>query len=110
MIICVIASSLYTEKGWQRLISSLDKVTESYGMQISIKKTKVMQIARKKKKNMKITIKDQTLEGVEDFKYLGSMLTTDGSCQTEIRKRITMGKQTFTKRKSLVTKLFKLNL
>ena len=38
------------------------------------------------------------------------MLTTDGSCQTEIRKRIVMEKQTFMKRKSLLTKTFKLNL
>ena len=34
---CVIAS---TEKGLQRLITSLDKVTESYGMKISIKRLK----------------------------------------------------------------------
>ena len=37
------------------------------------------------------------------------MLTTDGSCQTEIRKRIAMGKQAFIKRKSLLTETFKLN-
>ena len=39
------------------------------------------------------------LEEVEEFKYLGSwpMLTTDGSCQTELRKRIVMGKQAFMK-------------
>ena len=104
---CVIAS---TAKGLQKLVSSLDKVTESYGMKISIKKTKVMQITRKKKEDLKITIKDQTLEEVDEFKYLGSMLTTDGSSQTEIRKRIAMGKQAFMKRKSLLTKSFKLNL
>ena len=38
------------------------------------------------------------------------MLTTDGSCQTKIRKRIAMGKQACMKRKSLLTKTFKLNL
>ena len=51
-----------------------------------------MQIARKKKKNLNITIKDQTLEKGAEFKYLGSMLAIDGSCQTEIKKRIAMGK------------------
>ena len=69
-----------------------------------------MLIVRKKKKNLNITIKDQTLEEVEEFKYLGSMLTSDGSSQTEIRKTITTGKQAFVKRKSLLTKTFKLNL
>ena len=62
----------------------------------------------KKKKNLNITIKDKTFEELEEFKYLGSrpMLTTDESCQTEIRKRIAMGKQAFIKRKSLLTKTF----
>ena len=66
-------------------------------------------MARKKNKNLNITIKDQTLKEVEEFKYLGSMLTTDGSCQNEIRKRIAMGKQAFIKN-YLLTKTFKLYL
>ena len=65
-----------TEKDFRRLISSLDKVIESYGMKISIINTKVMQIARKKRKNLNIKIKDQTLK-VEEFKYLRRMLITD---------------------------------
>ena len=40
-----------------------------------MKKTKVMQIAQKN--NLNITIKDQTFQEVEEFKYLGSMLTTN---------------------------------
>ena len=39
-----------------------------------------MQIARKKKKNLNITMKDQMLEEVEEFKYLGNMLAIDGRC------------------------------
>ena len=50
------------------------------------------------------------LKEVEEFKYLGSILTTNESCQTEIRKRTAMGKQEFMKRKSLLTKIFKINL
>ena len=91
-------------------IKSRYRVTESYDMKINIKKTEVKLIDRKKKKNLNIATKDQTLEEVEELKYLGSMLTTDGSRQTEIRKRITTGKQAFMKRKSLLTKTFKLNL
>ena len=71
-----------------------------------------MQIAQKKKQNLNITIENQMLElRSREFKYLESMLTTGGSCQTEIRTRITIiGKQTFMKRKSQLTKTCKLNL
>ena len=44
-------------------------------MKKDMKKTKVMQIAQKN--NLNITIKDQTFQEVEEFKYLGSMLTTN---------------------------------
>ena len=67
-------------------------------MKISIKKlNKVMHITRRKTKSLNITIKDEIIEEIEAFKYLGSS-------QIEKRKRIAMGKQDFMKRKSLLTK------
>ena len=43
------------------------------------------------------------LANVECYKYLGSMLTNDGSCTREIKSRIAMAKAAFSKKKILFT-------
>ncbi|KAI5735245.1 hypothetical protein M8J77_016135 [Diaphorina citri] len=43
------------------------------------------------------------LEQVEQFRYLGGMIYTNGSCTQEIRSRISMGKTAFLKVKDLLT-------
>jgi len=47
---------------------------------------------------------------VECFKYLGSMLTNDGRCTREIKSRIALAKAAFSKKKTLFTSKFDLNL
>jgi hypothetical protein len=42
-------------------------------------------------------ISQTQLEDVECFKYLGSMLTSDGRCTCEIKCRIAMAKAAFNK-------------
>ena len=44
------------------------------------------------------------------FKYLGSMLTDDGSCTCEIKSGITMAKAAFNNKKNLFTSKLDLNL
>ena len=56
-----------------------------------------------------ITI-DQQLENLKCFKYLGSMLTDDGTCTCEIKSRIVMAKAAFNKKKKLFTSKLDLNL
>ena len=47
---------------------------------------------------------------MECFKYLGSMLTNDGSCTCEIKSRIVMAKAAFKKKKILFSSTLDLNL
>ena len=44
------------------------------------------------------------VEQVNKFKYLGAWTTDDGRCETEIKARIGMAKDAFSKRKELLTK------
>jgi hypothetical protein len=55
-------------------------------------------------------IDQKQLENVESFKYLGSILTTDGRCTSEIKCRIAMDKAAFNKKRALFTSIFDLEL
>jgi hypothetical protein len=46
-------------------------------------------------------IDKKQLEIVESFKYLGSILTNDGRCTCEIKRRIAMAKAVFNKKRAL---------
>ena len=86
----------------QRMMFMVNKTTTEYGMKINNKKTKVMKISRVEEKNMKITINGEKIEQVTEFCYLGSLISDDAKCHKEIKKRIVMGKEAFTKRKELL--------
>ena len=73
----VVASS---EKNLQRLMDNVSRVTQEYGMKMNVKKTKAMCISRQGKTKVKIYIDGQILEQVQQFRYLGSLITEDGYC------------------------------
>ena len=56
----------------------LAKASTAYGMEISAQKTKLM-TNNTSGINTKIKVNGQTLETVTSFKYLGSVLTDEGS-------------------------------
>ena len=60
------------------LVSRLDNISASYGMEISAEKTKLM-TNNTNSINKKITVNGQRLETVSKFKYLGSVITDEGS-------------------------------
>ena len=51
----------------------------------------------KVKTQCKVKIGDEEIKQVEKFNYLGSLITSDGKCDAEIKKRIAMTKDTFEK-------------
>jgi len=89
--------------GLQRMMDRLNMISMEYGMKINIRKTKVMKISRAvEPTTVKITINGEQLEQVDKFCYLGSVVTQDAKCHTEIRRRIGIGKDAFYKRKELL--------
>ena len=92
-----------TNTGLQRIMNCLNDAGKRYGMKINLKKTKVMRITHHKNRTMKIVLEGKTIEVVNDFKYLGSLITSDGYCETEIRKRIAKAKASFTENEVLLT-------
>ena len=64
---------------------------------MNVEKTKVMRISRPPFP-VKIMIGQKQPQNVESFKYLGSILTSDGRCTCEIKCRIAMAKAAFKKK------------
>ena len=89
--------------GLQRIMDSLNDAGKRYGMKINLKKTKVMRITHLKNRTMKIIVEGKVLEVVQEFKYLGSIITNDGRCETDKRRRIARAKASFTDNEILLT-------
>ena len=82
-----------------RLVERLDNTSTTYGMEISAEKTKLM-TNNGNGINTDIKINDQQLETVHRFKYLGAIVTDEGS-KPEILARIGQTTSALTKLKTI---------
>src|SRR6218665_456134 len=87
--------------GLQKLMDGLNRTAKEYDMKVNIKKTKIMKVSRKEEGVINITIDGEI---VKRIRYLGSIITSDGRCETEIKTRIGMAKNAFNQRKELLSK------
>ena len=99
-----------TEKGLQEVMDGLNETAKRYDMKINVKKTKAMVVSREEGRAVNIVIDGQKVEQVATFKYLGAVMTENGTCIEEVKARIGMAKQAFGKIKELVTKRLKREL
>ena len=81
-----ITSGLGEEEELANLVERLDKASTAYGIEISTEKTKLM-INNTSGVNTAIKVNGRKLETVTSFKYLGSVITDEGS-KPEILSRI----------------------
>ena len=65
---------------------------EKMGLRISKEKTKVMTANSKQRE---IKLKDEELEDVQSFTYLGSIVTSDGGADEDVKSRIGKARQAF---------------
>ena len=98
-----------SEAGLQRMMDKTNVVVEEYGMRMNVKKTKVMCISREPTQ-IKVQLNGEELEQVTNFKYLGSMITQQGTCQGDVKARIAMAKIAFQKNQALLVGPLKLRL
>ena len=96
-----------SEEQLQALVDAVKVGSLKYGLEMNTKKTKTMVIRKDVKDATKVRIKvdDVILEQVEKYQYLGQVITEDGRCETEIKRRIQIARTNFLKMKDvLVTK------
>ena len=91
-----------TEKELQNFVDKIICAGENYGMLLKIKKTKVMVVTTKVTEVINVVVKGLKLEQVEEYKYLGSWITSDNDNKKEIKTRIGMAKGAFWKQKELM--------
>ena len=60
-------------------------------------------ITKEEPQQIRVTINGNILEQVQQFKYLGSLLSEDGRSEREIRARIAMAKDAFDKHQQLLS-------
>ena len=70
--------------------------SEKLGLAVNAEKIYCMVIS-KKKETLKchLIVNGQAIKEVTQFNYIGSILTSDGRCDTEIKRRIGAGKKAF---------------
>ena len=59
---------------------------------------------------MNITVEAQSVEQVSKFRYLGSLISEDGRCLDDVKTKIGMAKDAFSKRKELLTRSIRVDL
>jgi len=77
-----------SEEELQRLTERLEKTAAAYGMEISSEKSKILVNSIKPRPSTNIQMNGQTLEEVDQFKYLGSTQTKDGTSVKEVKIRL----------------------
>ena len=80
------------ERMLKNMLIELNDRCEDYGMKINISKTKAMVIGRKPKK-IDMRIKGESIEQVDNFKYLGCNISNNMNCCQEVNQRIAMAKE-----------------
>ena len=85
------------EEELAKLVERLDKASTAYGMEISAKKARLM-TSNTSGINIEVKVNGQKLETVTSSKYLGSVITDEGS-KPEILSRIAQTTATLTRLK-----------
>ena len=70
---------------------------------MNVSKTKTMLVNKAgEERNIAIDVDGQELEQVRDFKYLGQIITDDGRCDKEVKRRIAIARSNFINMKDVL--------
>ena len=108
-----IALLSHTHQDIQEKTDRVAQTARKVGLKIHTSKTKIMKV--KTKSSLPVTVEGQLLDEVQDFKYLGSIISADSNIEKEISTRIGLAAQAFKKLKNIwksttLSKRTKLNI
>ena len=80
----------------QELTDGASKSSKRFGLKINAQKTKAMTVGRTRN-DTTIKLENEEFEQVDEFVYLGSVITQDGKCMKDIKRRIVLASEIVTK-------------
>jgi len=93
-----------SEQDLQELVTKINNESVKLGLKMNVKKTKTMIITKgTDRPRMKIVIDGKVVEQVDNFAYLGQLVTEDGRTESEVRRRIGIAKNSFDKLRKVLT-------
>lgn len=99
--IAIIANTL---EDLQKLFQKVAMVSRAHGLNINIKKTKMMVILKKVNNNGgQLVFDGQVIERVSRYKYLGTIVNENNQHTEEVRARIEHARAAFIKMKNILT-------
>ena len=88
----------------QEMLDIINTHRKAKGLSINLKKTERMSVSKMKNPPVcSISLGANIIKQVDSFIYLGTVMTHDGKCDEEIKRRIALAKTTF----SNLSKVFK---
>ena len=81
-----------SQNGIENLLTSTQRNSENHNLYLNIAKTKIMHID-KTTMEREIYVNEERLEVVENFEYLGSLITNNGDTLKEIKRRLSIALQ-----------------
>ena len=91
-----------SEENLQNNLTTATTESENRGLQLNSKKTECMVISKQSDiPGYNILCKEERIKQAGTIRYLGFTISSDARCDTELKKRIALSKDTFTKMKSI---------
>ena len=97
-----------SEEKLQRLVEALYTACIARDLHINLRKgkTEVMGITKRAEDmSVNVRIEGRRITQVQNYKYLGVVVTDDGRCRTEVQKRIGMAKTSFNSMRKVLTNM-----
>lgn len=90
-----------TKQQMQHKLDKLDKEAKRVGLKISGQKTKMMRINSSSQEQFTIGERNERIEDVEEFCYLGATICKDGGGMKDLKNRLSKARGAFTRLKKI---------
>ena len=92
-----------SEENLQKIVNKVKEQSEDLGLYMNVSKTKTMKAnIAGEERNIAIDVNGQELGQVRDFRYLGQIITDDGKCDKEVKRRIAIARSNFINMKDVL--------